>query len=117
MSTGLNGHPDRARNTGRRSTSGSGATVAPQATTVRICLNGTTPGIEAALRVLNAGIFDEGYEISGPSRPYPNRREPGHRVYVTLWFPAPSAVRGRRTAAKQSTAPAAAPSKEGGHLS
>jgi hypothetical protein len=34
----------------------------PQAVTVRVTLNGTMPGIEAALRVLRAGIVDEGYQ-------------------------------------------------------
>jgi hypothetical protein len=37
--------------------------------------------------VLHIAALDEGLEIPEKSGLYPNRREPGYRVYVTLRFP------------------------------
>jgi hypothetical protein len=74
--------------------------------TVKVRLSGDVPAVTEALRVLFRARHDEGFEMSEASGPYPNRREPGYRVYVTLRFPPENADRaGRRTAAKQSAAP------------
>ena len=76
-------------------------------TCVKVRLSGDAPAIAEALRVLHIAALAEGFEIPEKSGLYPNRREPGYRVYVTLRS-APS-IRpnraGRHTAAKQSAAP------------
>lgn len=55
---------------------------------VTVRLSGILPGVSAAVRVLTAAAETEGFEVAGVSRPYPNRRDPGFRLYVTLRFPA-----------------------------
>ncbi len=76
---------------------------------VKVRVSGDMPGIASVLRVLHDAAQIEGFEVAERSRPYPNRREPGYRVYVTLRFPPEEdTVRaGRRTAAKQIRRPAA----------
>lgn len=56
---------------------------------VRVRVSGDTPGVARALRVLHDASENGGFEIAEESRPYPNHREPGFRVYVTLRFPVP----------------------------
>ena len=55
--------------------------------TVKVRLSGDVPAIAEALRVLHIAALAEGFEIPEKSGLYPNRREPGYRVYVTLRFP------------------------------
>jgi hypothetical protein len=75
-------------------------------TSVEVRLSGDVLAIADALRVLRDAAQTEGFEVSPPSHPYPNRREPGYRVYLALRFPEEDTDRaGRRTAAKQSAAP------------
>lgn len=38
--------------------------------------------------MLLAAADAEGFEIAETSQPYPNRRDPGFRLYLTLRFPA-----------------------------
>jgi hypothetical protein len=54
----------------------------------KVRLLGTLPGVSAALRALNAAAEAEGFEIAEVSRAYPNRNDPGFRLYATLRFPA-----------------------------
>jgi hypothetical protein len=56
---------------------------------VKVRVSGDTPGVARALRVLRDASETGGFEIAEESRPYPNHREPGFRVYVTLRFPVP----------------------------
>ncbi len=44
---------------------------------LRITVSGEEPARQAALSVLLAGL-----DVSSVSRPYPNRQDPGARVYV-----------------------------------
>lgn len=55
-------------------------------TCVKVRLSGDAPAIAEALRVLHIAALAEGFEIPEKSGLYPNRREPGYRVYVTLRF-------------------------------
>lgn len=55
---------------------------------VKVRLLGILPGVSAAVRVLTAAAEAEGFEVAEVSQPYPNRRDPGFRLYVTLRFPA-----------------------------
>jgi len=55
---------------------------------VKVRLLGILPGISAAVRVLTAAAEAEGFEVAEVSQPYPNRRDPGFRLYATLRFPA-----------------------------
>lgn len=54
---------------------------------VKVRLLGILPGISAAVRVLTAAAEAEGFEVAEVSQPYPNRRDPGFRLYATLRFP------------------------------
>jgi hypothetical protein len=79
---------------------------------VSIRVSGDLPGIAWFLDALAAAAQSGGFEVPGAPpqgfRAYPNRREPGFRVYLTVRFPCQPtdpARAGRRTAAKQSTAP------------
>jgi hypothetical protein len=76
---------------------------------VKVRLLGILPGVSAAVRVLTAAAEAEGFEVAEVSQAYPNRRDPGFRLYVTLRFPgaadAAKTSAGRRTTAKQSAAP------------
>jgi hypothetical protein len=55
---------------------------------VKVRLLGILPGVSAAVRVLTAAAEAGGFEVAEVSRAYPNRRDPGFRLYVTLRFPA-----------------------------
>lgn len=85
---------------------------------IEVRLSGDLPGIGGMVRILRNAAGLEDFEISEPSAPYPNRREPGHRVYVTVLLPdddtdeEDKSDAGRRTAAKLSAAPL--PSRQGG---
>lgn len=68
-------------------------------TPVEFRLSGDLPGIATALRVLRDAAEIEGFEIGEPSRPYPNRREPGYRVYLALRLPADGDTTEQRGAA------------------
>ena len=61
--------------------------AACQPADVQLRVSGDLPAIASALRVLRDAAEIEGLEFGEMSRPYPNRREPGYRVYVTLRFP------------------------------
>ena len=83
---------------------------------VSVRVSGDLPGIARFLDALAATAETGGFEVPEPPtqglRAYPNRREPGFRVYVTIRFPqqpTDPARTGRRTAAKQSAAPLALP--------
>jgi uncharacterized protein (DUF2126 family) len=54
---------------------------------VKVRLLGILPGVSAAVRVLTAAAEAEGFEVAEVSPAYPNRRDPGFRLYVTLRFP------------------------------
>ena len=77
---------------------------------VKVRLSGDTAALGAALALLVSAAQIGGAEIAEQSALYPNRRDPGFRLYVTLRFPtadgdASPTSAGRRTAAKQSAAP------------
>jgi hypothetical protein len=55
--------------------------LAPGVVKVRLC--GELAGIEAVAAVLGAGLGRDIEQIER-SAPYPNRRDPGVRVYVTV---------------------------------
>ena len=55
---------------------------------VKVRLSGILPGVSAAVRVLTAAAEAGGFEVAEVSRAYPNRSDPGFRLYVTLRFPA-----------------------------
>lgn len=80
---------------------------------VRVTLSGEAPGVASALRVLRDAAEIEGFEVTKPSRPYPNRRDPGFRVYVALRFPADDDTSDSRGAAhsRQAIRRPAAPSR------
>jgi hypothetical protein len=82
---------------------------------VKVRLLGILPGISAAVRVLTAAA--EGSEVAEVSRAYPNRQDPGFRLYATLRFPAgdetPDDQRGAAHSRQAIRRPAAAlPAKE-----
>jgi len=72
----------------RRLPAGDGLIASPEPAAVDIRVCAGLPGIASTLRVLHAAAQAGGFEIAYQTRPYKNRREPGYRVYVTLWFPA-----------------------------
>jgi hypothetical protein len=55
---------------------------------VKVRLSGTLPVLSASLHVLYAAEEAGGLEVAEVSQPYPNRRDSGFRLYVTLRFPA-----------------------------
>ena len=82
----------------------------PAPAAVKVRVSGDMPGIAAALLVIHDAARTWGFEISGQTRPYPNRREPGHRVYITLRFPPEEDTRScgaahRRQAIRRPAAP------------
>ena len=88
---------------------------------IKIRLSGDTDALSAVLGLLVAAVQNGGAEIADQSGLYPNRRESGARVYLTLLLPDPAETSaGRRTTAKQSAAPLpsipAQESQEGRHL-
>ena len=56
---------------------------------LRVRVSGGLDAIDRLLEVLRAA----GLELSAQSSPRANRREPGHRVYATVRFPAPDSAR------------------------
>jgi hypothetical protein len=82
---------------------------------VKVRLLGILPGISAAVRVLTTAAEAEGFEVAEVSQPYPNRRDPGFRLYATLRFPpAAETTEDQRGAAHHRQAirrPADAPSR------
>ena len=76
----------------------------------KVRLLGTLPGVSAAVRVLTAAAETEGFEIAEVSQAYPNRRDPGFRLYVMLRFPTdedtdPGRAAHRRQAIRRPAAP------------
>lgn len=52
---------------------------------VKVRLSGDMAGLDALTVILAA---DPAVEVlTGPDGPYPNRRDPGHRVYLTVRIP------------------------------
>jgi hypothetical protein len=83
---------------------------------VKVRLSGDEPAIEAVLDALAAGIQSGAFEVAKHDV-YPNSRDPGYRVYLTLVLPdAAETAEGQRGAAHHRQAirrPAAlAPAKE-----
>lgn len=77
---------------------------------IRVC--GDLHGIAEAVRVLHIAALAEGFQIPEKSGLYPNRREPGYRVYITLRFPADEDTEPRRAAhRRQAIRRPAAPSR------
>ena len=72
---------------------------------VKVRMSGDTAALGAALALLVSAAQNGGAEIAEQSALYPNRRDPGCRVYLTLALPDNTDCAGRRTAAKQSAAP------------
>lgn len=79
---------------------------------VKVRLPGILPGVSAAARALTATAESEGFVVAEVSQPYPNRRDPGFRLYVTLRFPAdnetalkPRGATHRRQAIRRPAAP------------
>ena len=54
---------------------------------IKVRLSGDMPGITQALRVLDDAAATSGGRLDGQTVPYPNRREPGYRVYLALRLP------------------------------
>lgn len=54
---------------------------------VKVRLSGDLPGISQAIAALGAAVASVGGYADGVTSPYPNRREPGYRVYLALRFP------------------------------
>lgn len=80
--------------------------IEPSAAYVKVRVSGDTHGVADALRVLHDASETEGFEIAEESRPYPNRHDPGYRVYLTLRFPpegGPAAPRGSSSAITPAT--------------
>ena len=86
---------------------------------VKVRLLGILPGVSAAVRVLTAAAEAEGFEVAEVSSAYPNRRDPGFRLYVTLRFPGEDETtdqRGtahRRQAIRRPAAPVPAKESQG----
>jgi hypothetical protein len=55
---------------------------------VKIRLSGDAAAFAAVLDVLTAAADRGAFEVADVSALYPNRREPGYRVYLTLRLPA-----------------------------
>jgi hypothetical protein len=62
---------------------------------VQVRLSGDLTAIAGMLRILRDAADLENLELSEASRPYPNRREAGYRVYLTLRVPAADDATGR----------------------
>lgn len=54
---------------------------------VKVRLSGDTAALGAALAMLVSAVQGGGAEIAEQSGLYPNRRDPGYRVYLTLAVP------------------------------
>ena len=77
---------------------------------VKVRLSGATPATDALIKILAAAA---GVEIlTGPDGPYPNHRDAGARMYVTLRLPHPgTADVGRAAHSHQAIRRPAAPSR------
>jgi hypothetical protein len=81
---------------------------------VKVRLSGDLPGITQALQALGTALQVAGGYVEGVTSPYPNRREPGYRVYLAFLLPSEENT-GSCGAAHRRQAidrPAAAQSKE-----
>jgi hypothetical protein len=79
---------------------------------VKVRMLGILPGVSAAVRVLTAAAEAEGFEVAEVSQAYPNRRDPGFRLYVTLRFPTDEETeQGRAAHRRQAIRRPAAPSR------
>jgi hypothetical protein len=81
---------------------------------VKVRLSGDTASLGIALGLLVTAARDGGAEIAGQSALYPNRRDPGCRVYLTLVLPGDQTTERPRGAAHHRQAirrPADAPSR------
>lgn len=54
---------------------------------IKVRLSGDLPGITQALTALRTAVEAVGGYAEGLTSPYPNRREPGYRVYLALRLP------------------------------
>jgi hypothetical protein len=54
---------------------------------VKVRLSGDTAALGVALALLVSAVQGGGAEIAEQSALYPNRRDPGYRVYLTLAVP------------------------------
>lgn len=54
---------------------------------VKVRLSGDTTALGAVLAILVSAAQNGGAEIAEQSALYPNRRDPGYRVYLTLAVP------------------------------
>ena len=81
---------------------------------IKVRLSGSTPGITQALRALSAAVEAAGGFADGLTSPYPNRREPGYRVYLALRLPSEENTKSCGAAHRRQAIdrPAAAQSKE-----
>lgn len=81
---------------------------------IKVRLSGDMPGITRALRVLDTAAETAGGRVDGQTSLYPNRREPGYRVYLALRFPPEENTESRGAAHRRQAIgrPAAAQSKE-----
>ena len=77
---------------------------------VKVRLSGDTPGIEALIELLASA---PGVEIlTGPDGPYPNHRDAGERMYLTVRLPHPDTPDvGRAAHSHQAIRRPAAPSR------
>ena len=80
----------------------------------KVRISGDELAITAVLSALVTAARAAGAEIPEQSSLYPNRRDPGYRVYLTLVLPDDTDTdrAGRRTAAKQSAAPLPQPRRQ-----
>ena len=75
---------------------------------VKVRLSGQAPGTEALIEILSS---TPGVEIlTGPDGPYPNHRDAGERVYLTVRLPPSTDVR-RAAHSHQAIRRPAAPSR------
>jgi hypothetical protein len=81
---------------------------------IKVRLSGDLPGITQALTALSAAVEDAGGHTEGLTSPYPNRREPGYRVYLALRLPLEENAKSCGAAHRRQAIdrPAAAQSKE-----
>jgi hypothetical protein len=59
----------------------------PRPRTAEVCVSGIRRDVAIILMTLEAGAGGGRFEITDRRGPYPNRRDPGQRIYVTLRFP------------------------------
>ena len=111
-----------ARTRSREAGRGAGYALNPMATSrvtgvmkvIKVRLSGDLTGITQALTVLGVAVEAAGGYAEGLTSPYPNRREPGYRVYLALRLPLEENTKSRGAAHRRQAIdrPAAAQSKE-----